>query len=392
MPTIREQFEQAKADFDAAFKAGDVERAKEAGDLAEKLEALVAQADAKGAKLGGKGQEVIASRKDGVSKSFGAWVADTLDLKAFDGKSRASIQTPAGGFKAATDVNVAPSAAEAYDTFYDRTIVQGNRRRLYIRDLFGAETRDADAVTYLVEGALEGNTGISAEGASGNQFHFATPTATTESLHKVFGFYKESWEIVNDKAWLASSIDNRALYVHELAVEDQLLSSASATTNVVGVLNRSGIQTSTYTDATMADSIFEAITSVGEESPFMADAVVMNPKQFKTLRLQKDTNGQYMGGGFFSGAYGTAGGVQIYPDVWGMTTVVTPAIAAGTILVGACKAGGSVFTRSGEGLRVEMTNSDADDFEKDLVTIRIIERLALALRYPAAFVKMTVSA
>jgi HK97 family phage major capsid protein len=161
---------------------------------------------------------------------------------------------------------------------------------------------------------------------------------------------------------------------------------------VVGVLNRSGIQTSTYTDATMADSIFEAITSVGEESPFMADAVVMNPKQFKTLRLQKDTNGQYMGGGFFSGAYGTAGGVQIYPDVWGMTTVVTPAIAAGTILVGACKAGGSVFTRSGEGLRVEMTNSDADDFEKDLVTIRIIERLALALRYPAAFVKMTVSA
>ena len=69
MPTIREQFEQAKADFAAAFKAGDAERAREAGELAEKYEAIVKMADEKGAKLNA-GAPV---RHSGARGTLGEW-------------------------------------------------------------------------------------------------------------------------------------------------------------------------------------------------------------------------------------------------------------------------------------------------------------------------------
>lgn len=378
MPTIREQFEQAKADFAAAFKAGDAERARAAGELAEKYEAIVQMADAKGAKLNA-GPEVRHAPAE--AKTIGEWAAKSLDLKAFEGRSQASVMTPAG-FKAATDATTSPASAADYSTFLDRNVVTGARRRLQIRDLFGAESRDAAAVEWMVEGALEGGPAVTAEGAALGQYHFAEPTKQTAALEKVGGFYRESYEIVNDLAWLASSINDRGLYVHDLKVEDTLVSGLGGT---------SGIQVGTATAAKLADTIFDAITNIGQATPFMADAVVLNPADYKTLRLAKDTNGQYMGSGYFSGQYGAAGGIVLYPDVWGLTTVVTPAVAAGTSYVGAFKPSGSVFTKAGEGVRVEMTNSDKDDFEKDLVAIRILERLKLAVRYPAGFEKLTIT-
>lgn len=377
MPTIREQFEQAKADFAAAFKAGDAERAKQAGELAEKYEAIVRMADEKGAKLNA-GAPV---RHSGARGTLGDWAAKSLDLSAFSGRSQASIVT-AEGYKAAADTNTTPASAADYSTYLDKNIVPANRRRLQVRDLFGSESRDSSTVEWLVEGAVEGAPAVAKEGAALSQYHFAEPDKKTAALDKVGGFYRESYEIVTDQAWLASSINDRGLYLHDLTVEDKLVSDLSAT---------NGVQTATTKGAALADAIFQAITNIGNATPFMADAVVLNPADYQTLRLAKDTNGQYMGGGYFSGQYGTQGGLVLYPDVWGLTTVVTSAVAAGTPWIGAFKASGSVFTRAGDGLRVEMTNSDKDDFEHDLVAIRVIERLKLAVRYPAGFEKLTIS-
>jgi hypothetical protein len=44
------------------------------------------------------------------------------------------------------------------------------------------------------------------------------------------------------------------------------------------------------------------------------------------------------------------------------------------------------------GVRVEATNTDADDFQKNRMTIRAEERLALAVRRPAGFVKIVKAA
>jgi HK97 family phage major capsid protein len=104
------------------------------------------------------------------------------------------------------------------------------------------------------------------------------------------------------------------------------------------------------------------------------------------LRLSKDSNGQYSSGGPFLGQYGVGGFTNV-GMIWGLRAVVTVSIAQGTALVGAFKYGGQIFRR--QGLTLETTNTDQDDFIKNLHTIRAEERLALAVFKPAAFCSVT---
>jgi HK97 family phage major capsid protein len=111
---------------------------------------------------------------------------------------------------------------------------------------------------------------------------------------------------------------------------------------------------------------------------------VINPADYETLRLKKDANDQYMGGGFFSGAYGGEPGIAWNLPIWGLRTIVTPAVAAGSPIVGAFNVGATVYRKGG--VRVEATNSNQDDFVNNLVSIRAEERIAFAVRRPSAFV------
>lgn len=114
--------------------------------------------------------------------------------------------------------------------------------------------------------------------------------------------------------------------------------------------------------------------------------MVINPADYQAIRLSKDANGQYFGGGFFAGQYGN-GGILQNPPLWGLRTVVTEAMTKGTVLVGAFKAGGTIYRKGG--LTVESTNSHENDFTNDKITFRVKERLALQVKYPKAFVKVS---
>ena len=128
------------------------------------------------------------------------------------------------------------------------------------------------------------------------------------------------------------------------------------------------------------------MTKVQTATGMAADSIIINPVDYQALRLSKDANGQYYGGGFFSGLYGV-GGIDFQPPIWGLKTVVSAAVAAKTVVVGALKPASTVYRKGG--VRVESTNSDQGKFTKDIVTTRIEERLALAVRVPAAIVRTT---
>jgi len=57
------------------------------------------------------------------------------------------------------------------------------------------------------------------------------------------------------------------------------------------------------------------------------------------------------------------------------------------VLIGADKAAATVYRKGG--IRVETSNADGNDFTKNQFTILAEERLALAVRRPDAFVKLT---
>lgn len=309
------------------------------------------------------------------------------------GRRGQRIEVQATEYKAASDTHVTGGASGglvAALTTVDTNLVTGARRRLTIEDLLGSETISGSALTYFVEGALEGAPTTVAEDGQKPQIHFANPTPVTEALTKVAAFIKESDEIVEDLPWLASAIDSRLVYQLGLFIEDQILNGNGSGTNLTGLLNRNGVQTETATAAAdNADALFRAITKTSTGSGFEADGIVINPADYQALRLQKDSNGQYFGGGFFGGQYGN-GAIQEQPPLWGLRTVVTPAIAAGTTLVGAFAQSASVISKGG--ITVDATNSHDDDFTNNRITIRGERRLALAARRPSGLVEVTLSA
>ena len=204
--------------------------------------------------------------------------------------------------------------------------------------------------------------------------HFADPTPKTVSLAKIACHIKESDEYIDDYPFLASAINGRLLYELGLVEQNKL---------VTDLLGTSGIQTGSITAAAtyldVAEEILKAAMDVQEQSGFAADAIALNPADWFKLRTLKLTTNEYFGGGPF--------GAQNIPNLWGIPVCVTTAVAANKFIVGAFKTCGSVVSRNG--ISVEATNTNEDDFVKNLMTIRAEERLALAVRRPAGFKKLT---
>jgi HK97 family phage major capsid protein len=302
-----------------------------------------------------------------------------------------TVSAPEFGVKAATDPQATTGANYAgLLTQIDQTIVHGNRPPAVVADLLGAGTLgpNSNAVTYFLEGTLEGDLATVAEGAAKPQFHVGDPTPVTDSLKKIAGWFDVTDEMATDLDFMVSEINQRGLYRLAMVEEAQLLNGAGTGSTVRGLLNRTGIQTETAVTsaADNADALFRAMTKVQTATGLTADGLVINPADYQKLRLTKDANGQYFGGGFFGGQYGV-GGVSATPPLWGLRTIVTAAVSAGTAVVANFNQAATVYRKGG--VRVESTNSDAGKFTSNIITTRIEERVALAVRLPAAVVKVT---
>lgn len=293
----------------------------------------------------------------------------------------------AGEFKApATQTTTWPDGVPIL-TDYDRTIVQARRERPTIADLCGSGTISGNAISYFVEAAMQGGFATVAEGGAKPQISFDNPTAIVDALKKIAGWIDMTDEFIEDLGFLKSEIDTRLLYQLTMFEEAQLLSGNGTGQNLLGIRNRSGVQVQAApTDAAdNADAVFQAMTKVSTATSLTADALVIHPLDYQEFRLSKDGNGQYFGGGYFQGQYGN-GSVLENPNLWGLRTVVTTAATQGEILLGAFRIGATVYRKGG--VRVEATNTHADNFTNNKVTVRAEERVALAVRYPAAFVKV----
>lgn len=306
--------------------------------------------------------------------------------------SERGVSIVAPEFKANTDTIVSPTLSTASSlniSDVDTTVVVV-RKAPVIADLLGSGVITGNAITYFVEGARDGNIAAVAEGGQKPQIHYADPTPVTDALAKIAAWWDVTDEMIEDLGFLVSEINRRAVFDLMTIEESQLLNGSGTAPNLRGLLQRSGIQTESAANRTdNADALYRAITKVSLGSDLTADGLVIHPTDYQTLRLGKDGNGQYHGGGYFTGAYGSAG-LEWQPPVWGLRTVVTPAIASGSALVGNYAQAATLYRKGG--VTVESTNSNGTNFTSNKTTFRVEERAALAVRKPAAFVKVTFSA
>lgn len=361
--------------------SAEIKSAEEAGSLIKSIEEMAGKSGSDdGRERSGEHLAAVKSLGDHFVKHAADRLAQVRGVKG------ASVAAPE--FKAAADSHTVGSVFQApVLTEYDRTIIKAPRRRLVVADILGQGVISGNAISYFVEGIVEGSFATVAEAGQKPQLHVADPTTVTDALSKIAGWIKLSDEMLEDLDFVVSEINSRLLYELARFEEDQLLNGNGSGSNLRGILNRNGLQTQAFQD-NAADSIFRGMTACATGSGLDADGVAIHPLDYQNLRLTKDGNEQYMGGGFFAGQYGN-GGIMEQPPVWGLRTVITPAIPQGTALVGAFAQAATVYRKGG--VRVESTNSHANDFTQNMVTIRAEERIALAVRHPAAFVKVSLA-
>ena len=113
--------------------------------------------------------------------SLGARVWNEIQKRGYKRDERFQISDIA--FRAASDVQTAgeldgESSPNYYDyalTQVDLEIKEGYRRPMTIWDLFNHETTEKDSVTWFVEGAIDGDAGMTAENGAFSQLHVNDP-------------------------------------------------------------------------------------------------------------------------------------------------------------------------------------------------------------------------
>lgn len=308
------------------------------------------------------------------AKSVGEYYVQSMQTAGLDVKSAI-----AHGYevecKANTDINVEGAPSAGYTPYLTQTDTEPARpyhRPLVVADLFSTGAITGTVLQYPVFDELEGNAKMVEETGAAPQVHWKDPTWKQDKIGKVASFFGISEDMMDDLSWVIGEINDAAQYDLKLQEETQLLSGNGSENNLTGLFNRE-IQTMNKDELSDADRLSKAALQITTTTNFQADAYVMNPLDFWKLTIAKDANGNYLN--LTDGA-----------KLWNIPTVATAAITEGTALVGAFKS--AKVLRKG-GLVVKMTDSDTDDFLHFKQKCRVSERLGLQVKYPKAFVKVT---
>lgn len=364
---LHEKLSAKKAELAAlknAIASGDAEAIKAGEEIAEaikNIEASIKSAEAANALLAQIGTEDPAeapAEEDGMKGLIARAKSVDTNVKGWSANAN---------FKSATSVITAPQVADV-----DKTVAPVKRGRR-VADLFASATVSGNAVTYYTRGAVEGDAAVTAQGAKKAQISTSF-TAVTAALEKITAFAKETSEILEDAPFLASTVED--------VINNKLIAKENA--QVVGaVAGTSGIQSVTYTDgqhtgdaANLVEAILLAKSKIAQATDYEADCVLINPADMFALMTAKDSNLQYLGGGYFTGAYGN-GDYATPARIWGLPVFESSAVTAGEPIVAAGKQAVKVY-RKGD-INVKVFDQNEDDAIYNLVTVLGEERAKTAV-------------
>ena len=344
----------------------------------ERQAAEVAAAEARGLDIA-RADVVGGDAPDPVRelRSVGDQFVASEQFKSLDHRQGSRFST---GVVEVQNATMTTTASEIVQPDVTGTLIEKRFDPPRIEALFASGSTSSGTVRYFVETtATNAAAGVAEEGLKPESS--LVLDEVDEPVRKIATVLKITDEMLADVPFVSSYLTARGGLFVALETNDQLL-NGSGGSDLTGVLNRSNLATPVYVGSgTTHDAIYRQITAIRSTAFMEPDGIVVHPKDWETLRLAKDKNDQYYAGGPFTGQYGNGG--MAGETLWGLRVVVTTAIAEGSILVGAFATCGQVFNR--QGLTVEATNSNENDFIYNRVAFRFERRLALAIYRPGAF-------
>jgi HK97 family phage major capsid protein len=275
----------------------------------------------------------------------------------------------------------------------DRGIIEANRRKMHIRDLFPKATTQSNQIIALRETGWVNNAkqvkeryaadGVSPATGDDTDVFGAVPksklifTPITFPVAEIGHALDAHKNILSDDGRLRNFINTRLIEGVKFAEDYDLLHSVGDGEKITGLFNTPGIQTynPTGTKDKYSVQIRRAITKslLAEYDP---SGIVLSPTMFEQVEVEEDN----------TGAFRVAVSVAIGAEkrIWRLSVVETTAMSDTNYLIGSFGMGAQLLDR--ESVSVTASSEHSDNFLRGVITFRADERLAMVVERPESFV------
>ncbi|WP_312973568.1 phage major capsid protein [Atlantibacter sp.] len=314
-----------------------------------------------------------------VIETVGHQVVSSEALKAFtasvEGNKRLSIPVNA----ALLSVNI-PGQIVAPDRLPG--IDAQPKQRLFIRDLIAPGRTKSNTIYWVQQTGFTNNAKVVPENTTKPYSDIAFAEKITP-VRTIAHLFKAAKQILDDMPQLQSTIDAELRYGLKYVEEQEILFGDGTGAHLDGIVPQASAYAAAFSveQQNGIDDLRLAMLQA-QLARFPASGHVLHFTDWAKIELSKDTLGRYI----LANPAALTG-----PTLWGLPVVATEAAAfLGKFLTGAFNAGAQIFDR--EDANVVISTENADDFEKNMISIRCEERLALAVKRPEAFIYGTFTA
>lgn len=258
-------------------------------------------------------------------------------------------------------------------------VITNPNQRLTVRDLLAPGDTESNAVAYLRELLFTNNAAPVAENTT-KPYSEITFEEVLSGVKTIAHLMKVAKQTLDDLPQLRSIINGRLLNGLKRVEDTQLLFGSGVGNNLHGIYTQATAFANPSTKTTPSNSLDVMRLAMLQVTlaELSATGHVMHDIDWTDIELIKDANTK---GYLFSNPFGT-----LEARLWGLPVAQTnQAGMLDNFLTGSFADAAQIFDR--EDANVVVSTENADDFEKNMVSIRAEERLALAVYRPQAFVK-----
>lgn len=257
-------------------------------------------------------------------------------------------------------------------------------------DLIQIGATDSDTVKYGIQTVR--TSAAATRARTTGPFAEATYTWSSASVtvESAGHYVKAPIETLNDQGQLRTLLDGQLSDDLLLKIDDLVYQGGGTGTDFEGI--KTAVDNAGYTyarDVTnvgIIDACRKGITKVQQQLFGEPTGFVVSPATWEEIELERSTATAKTGNYLIRGADGTmAGGIA--RSLFGLPVVVSALVADDEVLVGNFRRGATLWMR--QGVTVEMTNSNEDDFKYNLVMIKAQIRAAFKTVQPKAFCIVT---
>jgi HK97 family phage major capsid protein len=376
---IKSAFEGIKSEVNGA-----IESAK--ADNASALESVKAELEATKASITVVKDEIekLEAKQNRVKmnqtevKGFNATLADAIEQNGDSLAKLARGEQKRSSF--ILDTKAVGTMTEAVNLTGDITRQYANQvyalpsRKVHMRSLLPIGTINQGLFTFPYESGGEGDPAAQTQGSSKAQVDFDI-TMKDAAAQYIAGYVRISRQMLDDIPAMTSFLQSRLLEKYLVAEDAQILSGNGTAPNLQGILP---VATAATGAATVdVEQLVQAIAQL-ETSNYSATGILVNPTDWAAIMNTKNTNAAYSLPA--STVVTTDGNVSIA----GIPLYKSTAIAVDKFVVGDWSMGAQIMQN--QGIAVQFSEMDGDNFTKNLITVRVEARIALPIYYAGAFI------